>query len=60
MSPAGWGSALIVYDDIVRWANDHALEPLVCLHVEAQVDERRQAVVNDGDGSGRRGERGVS
>ena len=39
--------ALIVHDDVVRWA-DGALETCVRLEVEVKVNERSYAAVNDG------------
>ena len=39
--------ALVVYDDVVRWA-DGALETRVRLEIEVEIDEGRDAAVNDG------------
>ena len=39
--------ALVVYDDVVRWA-DGALETRVRLEIEVEIDEGRHAAVNDG------------
>ena len=39
--------ALVVHDDVVRWA-DGALETRVRLEIEVEIDEGRHAAVNDG------------
>ena len=39
--------ALVVYDDVVRWA-DGALETRMRLEVKVEIDEGRHATVNDG------------
>jgi hypothetical protein len=43
----GGKGALVVYNDIVRWA-DGALEARVRLEVEVKIDERSHAAVYDG------------
>ena len=43
----GCEGALVVHDDVVRWA-DGALETRVRLEIEVEIDEGRHAAVNDG------------